>query len=59
MSELKKALIAISFFVLAFSLFNISIIYLRGHTEQEKIEELTKVWEDASNKGAGEIPPLL
>ena len=60
MSRIKKTLIAVSILVLVFSLANIARILARDYAEQQKIEELTKVWEEGSDKGGGEIPsPLI
>ncbi|MDP4096393.1 class B sortase [Paenibacillus sp. P96] len=57
MSKIKKILIAVSFLLLIFSLFEITRTFLRDYAEQQKIEELTKVWEQESDKGGGETPP--
>ncbi|AWB46620.1 SrtB family sortase [Paenibacillus sp. CAA11] len=57
MSKMKKVLIAVSFLVLVFSLANIARILLWGYTDQQKIEELAKVWEEKSDKGGGEEVP--
>ncbi|ASR49806.1 SrtB family sortase [Paenibacillus kribbensis] len=57
MSKIKKILIVVSFLVLVFSLVNIARILLWDYAEQQKIEELTKVWEEGSNKRGGEALP--
>lgn len=57
MSKIKKILIAVSCLLLMFSLVNIARILLRDYAEQQKHEELTKVWEEESDKGRGESLP--
>ncbi|WP_127483774.1 class B sortase [Paenibacillus ehimensis] len=57
MSKTKKFLIAISLILLVFSLVEIARTLLRDYAEQQKIEELTKVWEEESDKGGGEVLP--
>lgn len=57
MSKTKKFLIAVSFLVLVFSLVNVARTLLSDHAEQQKIEELTKVREESSDKGRGEALP--
>lgn len=59
MSKTKKILIAISSLVLVFSLVNIARTFLRDYAETQKIEELTKVWEEGSGKGGGDVVPSL
>lgn len=61
MSITKKVLIAVSFLVLVFSLAALAKTFLQNYAEQQKIEELTIVWEEGSDKGGGDaIPsPLL
>lgn len=59
MSKTKKFLIAVSFLVLVFSLVSISRTLLRDYTEQQKIKELTKVWEEGSDKVGGDAFPSL
>jgi len=60
MSKTKKILIAVSFLVLVFSLVSLARILVRDYVEQQKIEELAKVWEEGSDKGEGNaIPSLL
>ncbi|MFS0872658.1 class B sortase [Paenibacillus xylanilyticus] len=57
MSKTRKILIAVSSLVLVFSLFSVGRTLLRDYTEQQKIEELTKVWEEGSDKGGGDTFP--
>lgn len=57
MSKTKKILIAVSSLVLVFSLVSIARILLRDYAEQQKIEELTEVWEEGSDKGGGDVFP--
>lgn len=57
MSKTKKFLIAVSLILLVFSLVEIARTLLRDYAEQQKIEELTKVWEEESDKGGGEVLP--
>jgi len=57
LSKKKKILIAVSFLVLVFSLANIARTLLWGYAEQQKIEELAKVWEGESDRGGGEAFP--
>nr|WP_154894435.1 class B sortase [Paenibacillus xylanexedens] len=60
MSKTKKMLIAVSSLLLVFSLVSMTRIFLRDYTEQQKIEELTEVWEEGSNQGGGDaIPSFL
>lgn len=54
MSLTKKFLIAISSLVLVFSLVNIARTFLGDYAEKQKIEELTKVWEEVSDKSGGD-----
>ncbi|MGF9699346.1 MULTISPECIES: class B sortase [Paenibacillus] len=57
MSKTRKILIAVSSLVLVFSLFSVGRTLLRDYAEQQKIEELTKVWEEGSDKGGGDAFP--
>ena len=60
MSKTKKMLIAVSSLLLVFSLVSMTRIFLRDYTEQQKIEELTEVWEEGSNpKGGDTVPSFL
>ncbi|WP_338553711.1 class B sortase [Paenibacillus sp. KS-LC4] len=59
MSKAKKILIAVSFLVFVFSLVSISRTLLRDYAEQQKIDELTKVWEEGSEKVGGDVFPSL
>lgn len=60
MSKTKKILIAISSLVLVFSLIGVSRTLLRDYAEQQKIDELTSMWEEGSNKNGGDaIPSFL
>ncbi|MFB5268850.1 class B sortase [Paenibacillus enshidis] len=61
MSKIKKILIAVSLLLLVFSLVEIVRTLLRDYAEQQKIEGLTQVWEEESNKGGGDTPssPLI
>lgn len=59
MSKTKKILIVVSSFVLVFSLVNIARTFLGDYAEKQKIEELTKVWEEGSGKGGGDAFPSL
>ncbi|MGG4146045.1 class B sortase [Paenibacillus algorifonticola] len=59
MSKTKKFLIAVSFLVLVFSLVSAARALLQDYTEQQKIEELTKVWEEGSDKVGGDAFPSL
>lgn len=56
MSKTKKILIAVSVLLLVFSLVAIARTFLRDYAEQQKIEELAKVWEKEWDK-AGEASP--
>ncbi|WP_458120667.1 class B sortase [Paenibacillus sp. Z6-24] len=59
MSTFKKILIAISLLVLVFSLGMIATIFWNGYVEQQKIEKLAKVWEDADQgRGKAAASPL-
>lgn len=53
MSKIKKFLIAVSSLLLVFSLVMVARTFLQDYTEQQKIEELTHVWEDESDQGGG------
>ncbi|MFD2170523.1 class B sortase [Tumebacillus lipolyticus] len=57
MSKTKKFLIAVSSLLLVFSLVTVARTLLRDYAEQQKIEELTKVWEKESAKGGGDALP--
>lgn len=59
MSKTKKFLIAVSFLVLVFSLVSFARTLLQNYAEQQKIEELTKAWEEGSDKGGGDAFPSL
>jgi sortase B len=59
MSKTKKFLIAVSSLLLVFSLVNIARTFLGDYAEQQKIEELTKVWEKGLDKGGGDAFPSL
>ncbi|MDQ0061594.1 class B sortase [Paenibacillus harenae] len=54
MSKIKKILIAVSSLLLVFSLVTVARTLLQDYDEQQKIEELAKVWEEESHKGVGE-----
>ncbi len=58
-SKTKKILIAVSLLVLVFSLVSIVRTFLRDYAEQQKIEDLTKVWKEGSEKGGGDVFPSL
>ncbi|MCM3697791.1 class B sortase [Paenibacillus macerans] len=57
MSKTKKFLIAFSLLLLVFSLFEMARTFLQDYAERQKIEELTKVWGEESDKGGGEAFP--
>lgn len=57
LSKTKKFLIAVSSLLLVFSLVTVARTLLRDYAEQQKIEELTKVWEEESAKGGGDALP--
>lgn len=57
MSITKKMLIAVSSLLLVFSLVSMTRIFFRDYTEQQKIEELTEVWEEGSNQEGGDTVP--
>lgn len=57
MSKTKKILIAFSLLLLVFSLAALARTFLQDYAEQQKIEELTKVWGEDSGKGGGEAFP--
>ncbi|MEF2966572.1 class B sortase [Paenibacillus sp. M1] len=59
MSKTKKFLIAVSLLVLVFSLASLARVLLRDYAERQKIEELTKVWEEGSDNGGGDAFPSL
>jgi sortase B len=60
MGKTKKILIAISSLVLIFSLIGVSRSLLRDYAEQQKMNELTSMWEEGSNKNGGDaIPSFL
>ncbi|MDQ0113230.1 class B sortase [Paenibacillus harenae] len=53
MSKIKVILIAVSSLLLVFSLVTVARTLLQDYDEQQKIEELAKVWEEESDKGVG------
>ncbi|WP_025681845.1 class B sortase [Paenibacillus maysiensis] len=57
MNKTRKILIAVSLFVLVFSLVEVSRTFLLDYTERHKIEELSKIWEKESDKGGGKVIP--
>ncbi|ANY66636.1 class B sortase [Paenibacillus sp. BIHB 4019] len=59
MSKTKKILIAVSFLVLVFSFVSAGRTLLRDYAEQQKLKELTKVWEEGSDKVGGDAFPSL
>ncbi|GIP12547.1 SrtB family sortase [Paenibacillus macerans] len=57
MSKTKKILIAVSFLLLVFSLFEMARTFLQDYAERKKIVELSKVWGEKSGKDGGEALP--
>lgn len=59
MSKTKKILIAVSFLLLVFSLFEMARTFLQDYAERQKIVELSKVWGEKSGKDEGRHSPPL
>lgn len=57
MSATKKILIAFSLVMLVFSLAALARTFLQHNAEQQKLAELSKIWEEESDKGGGESLP--
>ncbi|PQP84157.1 SrtB family sortase [Paenibacillus sp. PCH8] len=59
MSKTKKILIAVSVLVLVVSLVSLVRTFLRDYAEKQKIEELTKIWKEGSDRGGGDSVPSI